>query len=91
MKPVLIGDAIALARVLYLVDEPERVALIQQIFSEAAEAADFAQHRQRTHPRFGNGSVMAACANHAQVSEPTLENKRFCACLRVVFAALADR
>lgn len=90
MKPVGMGDAIALARALRAAPEADWPALIARILAEAEAAADFAKAHRRTHPFFGNGSVMAACAGHPQVPEPWLSDRVYCRCLGAVFRHLAQ-
>lgn len=89
MKPVLMSDAIALARVLRAAPEERREKLIREIFTYAEEAFAFSQRHGRTHPIYGNGSAMAASATFPQVAEPTLEDRMFCRCLMQIFDYLS--
>ncbi|MEL6510881.1 MAG: hypothetical protein AAGK28_09870 [Pseudomonadota bacterium] len=90
MKPLLMGDVIALARAMRAAPEAQRAALIAQVFEDARTAADFARHMRKTHPRLGNGSVMAASAGYPQVPEPWLTDRDYCRCLRDIFDVLCD-
>ncbi len=90
MKPVLMGDVIALARVLRAAPEADRAPLIARVFDDARRAARFAQEARCTHPDLGNGSVMAASAGYAQVPEPWLADRAYCRCLRDIFDYLSE-
>lgn len=89
MRPVLHGDAMAVARVLRNLPETVRGAKLKQLIA-LAEMAD--AHRQKTglaHPLWGNGSLMGVVQRAVRGSEPPLEDREYCQCLALVFEQLA--
>lgn len=90
MKPVLMSDVTALARALRAAPESSRASLISTVFKQAQDAATFVQTHGRTHPKFGNGTIMAASATHPQVPEPWLTDRVYCRCLMQILAYLSE-
>ncbi len=91
MRPVMHGDLVAAARVLFGAEPQQRDRVLRALF-RAAETAD--RHRiatGRMHPDHGDGSLMAAALSQRPPPEPTLENSAYCACLAAVLTALAAR
>jgi hypothetical protein len=91
MRPPLLGDVVAAARALRAVAGPERGVLLARLMARAAEADGHARRVGRNHPRFGDGSLMAAALAHRVVREPGLEDADYCLCLVLVLSAIAAR
>lgn len=88
MRPVMMGDVIAAARVLCAARVGDRAALMRRLL-RAASLAD--RHRRRTgraHPAFGNGSLMAVARRRSSPAEPPLHDPAYLDCLCIVLAAL---
>ncbi|MEX0287434.1 MAG: hypothetical protein AB3N23_22740 [Paracoccaceae bacterium] len=91
MRPVLHGDVSAAARVLLRVPHAAREALCRQMLDEAQLADDYAQKHGRTHPRYGNGSLMGAARKRALAPEPSFDNRDYCRCMALVLLIVATR
>lgn len=91
MRPILIGDVVALARVLLARPDDDWA----QCLSRALRLAEFADvYRQRTgqsHPVFGNGTLMAVAAGFCREPEPAQVQGRYLAALLAVVAAVRER
>ena len=84
MRPLLIGDLIAVARVLLATEEARWPAVVDRLLREA-ELAD--RHRMatgRAHVAFGNGSLMAATGQHIRPPEPLASDRRYLRALACV-------
>jgi hypothetical protein len=91
MRPVLLGDVVTAARALLKVapsDRPRRLALL---LSAADTAERHGRRAGRSHPRHGDGSLMAAALAYGASPEPSLEDADYCRCLVLVLFALAAR
>ena len=88
MKPVLIGEVVALARVLRARPEPERRALVERVVFEARAADRHMRLHHCAHPRFGNGTVAAAASRRPLAQEGFANDPEFCACLRCALEAV---
>ena len=84
MRPVLMGDVVAAARVLMAVPPAARARLMAAMLAEA-EAAEACG---RAHPDWGNGSLMAVAMARARVAEPALSDPAYRDCLVAVLEAL---
>ena len=89
MRAPLLGDVVAAARALRAVDEKDREALLGRLFEEASAAERHGRETGRNHPRFGDGSLMAAALAHPGVREPGLDDGDYCRCLAFVLTTLA--
>jgi hypothetical protein len=91
MRPVLHGDLVAAARVLLDLPVDQRPFRMQQLI-DAADLGDRYRRRfGRPHPRFGNGSLMAAAAAWPMRTEPPLDSSDYLDCLGRVIEALLAR
>ena len=91
MRPVLLSDVTAAARALIGVPEDRRVAFCRRILAEAEAADRFARRLGRPHPRWGNGTVLAAARAHPLMPEPTCDDPAYCRALVTVLSALDAR
>lgn len=91
MRAPLLGDVVAAARSLGAVPADERDALLGRLVASADAAARHWRRTGRSHPRHGDGSLMAAALAHGGVSEPSLEDRDYCLCLARVLTELAGR
>ena len=91
MRAVLHGDLVALARVLLAAPAQARAGLCRSVIAEARVAAAVVRRLRRPHPRWGDGSVMAACAAHPARREPFASDAEYLDCLGLVIATLARR
>lgn len=90
MRPVMIGDLLAAARTLMPVSPADRRLACDQMISQTIAADKFRKRLGRTHPTWGDGSLMARAlldpaARHA-ISDT--RNPDFRACLQTVIACL---
>lgn len=91
MRPVLHGDLVAAARVLLGLPAEERPARMRQLL-DAADLGDRYRRRfGRPHPRFGNGSLMAAASAWPMPIEPGLDSREYLDCLGCAIEALLAR
>jgi hypothetical protein len=72
MRPVLIGDVIAVARVLFVLREADWTSCVDRLISQAKTADRYRRRLGKPHPAWGNGSLMAATA-----AEPKAEAEPF--------------
>ncbi|MFA3917856.1 DUF7742 family protein [Ruegeria hyattellae] len=88
MLPVLHGDVSNAARALLTVAPGARRWVGARLVAEAAEAAAHVARTGRLHPRFGNGSLMAAARKRRLADEPGFDDPDYCACLIEVLRAV---
>lgn len=87
-RPVLHGDVIAAARALRAQPAARRGALCRRMLEEAGAAAAHVAATGRLHPRWGNGTLMAAARRRAMAPEPNFDDPEWCACFVTVLRAL---
>jgi hypothetical protein len=90
MRPVLIGELVALARVLRAVAPACRMALARRVLTEARAADRHRRLRHKAHARFGDGTLMSAAMGYRQADESFASDPEFCHCLQVALAAIAE-
>lgn len=88
MRPVMHGDVIAAARVLYARPEDDRADQIERLLIQARRADRYRRETGRIHPFWGDGSLMSAALALTPPPEPALADEEYCACLAQVFEAL---
>jgi hypothetical protein len=91
MRPVLLGDVVSAARVLLAVAPADRPRRLEALMSAADTAEHHWQWAGRSHPRYGDGSLMTAALASGTVQEPSLDDADYCRCLVLVLSALAAR
>ncbi|MEQ3625332.1 MAG: hypothetical protein ABNH26_10405 [Celeribacter sp.] len=87
MRSVLIGDLLAAAQVLAAVPERARAGRLDCLLRGAALAERHRQRTGRAHPRYGDGSLMAAAMKAPRVPG-TVRDAEFRRCLGMVLAGL---
>lgn len=88
MRPVLHSDVVAAARVLLLLPQQDRQAVMRQMLEQASNADLHHKRLKRGHPVWGNGSLMAAAMIRDLAPEPFLDDAEYCRCFMVVFEEL---
>lgn len=88
MLPVLHGDLGCAARAVFAVPEDQRERFCRQLIAEAEAADQFFRQFGKIHPRWGNGSLMAAARAHPMVAEPTFDNTDYAECFGLVLKTL---
>ena len=91
MRPVLVGDLIAAARVLRAEPAAARDGCIARLIAEADLADRSRKRLGRPHAVYGNGSLMAAALRRRPAPEPFLSDLAYLDALGRVIAALAAR
>ena len=91
MRPVMHGDVVAAARVLYGETEEARAGIIDRLITQARRADRYRKEMGQVHPFWGDGSLMAASLAMDPPPEPRLADEDYCACLAQVFEALISR
>ena len=91
MRPILIGDLIAAARVVVLLPDPDRAAEVSRLLAEARVADRFRRRCGRSHPVWGNGSLMAAASAHPRAREALSRDPDFLRALRHVIDGVLSR
>lgn len=91
MRPVLHGDVSCAARALYAAAPGRRAVLCARMIAEAEEADRYRARHGRLHPRWGNGSLMAAARRYPLADEPGFDDPDYCRCFMQVLAMLARR
>ncbi|MEX5729273.1 hypothetical protein Ga0609869_002626 [Rhodovulum iodosum] len=90
MRPVLHGDAVAAALALMPLPEAARAGAITAMLARAGAADAYRKRFGRSHPRWGDGSLMALARGRPLPPEPALDDAGYCRCLSLVFAAIAE-
>ena len=88
MRPVLIGDIIAAARVLIVVPRDDWDHTVAQLLGQARTADRYRRRFGRAHPAWGNGSVMAAASTWPRGRERFLSDATYLDALRAVIDGL---
>lgn len=88
MRPVLHGDVVAAARVLYVLPEALRLAELKRLIRKARWADAFRRQSGKVHPVWGDGSLMTAALAAVPPPEPPLDDADYCGCLAMVFEGL---
>ncbi len=91
MRSVLLGDIVALARVLLVVPQGDRRELAQRTIAEAHIAHRIFKRFKRPHVHWGNGSLMARANALPQEREPFSSDPDYLSALREVIGALIER
>ena len=90
LRAPLFCDVICAARALLAVAPDARAGRMISLFEEARVAARHVEVTGRGHPRWGDGSLMAAALSGAIEREPGLSNRDYCLCLAMVLSHLAS-
>ena len=85
------GDALAAARALYGLPDRLHAWALARMLAEARAAEAHARASGRMHPRWGDGSLMAAALRRRCVREPLLSDRRWCRCVAFVYRFLAEQ
>jgi hypothetical protein len=88
MRPVLHGDIVAVARVLYARPAGERGLVLKRLIQAADWADGFRRATGRMHPVWGDGSLMTVALAAKPPPEPRLDDVEYCGCMAMVFEAL---
>lgn len=89
MRPVLIGDVIAVARVLVVLPEEQWSGCVDLLLWRAKVADRYRQRLGKPHPTWGNGSLMATTgAEPKALTEPFLSDLRWVRALSCVLDRL---
>ncbi len=86
---MLIGDVIAVARVLFVLPERDWTSCVDRLIWQAKVADRYRRRLGRPHPAWGNGSLLAAtCAEPKAEAEPFLSDLRWLRALSCVLDRL---
>ncbi len=91
MRPVLHGDVSCAARALYAAAPGRRAALCRLLLRQAELADRHRRSHGRLHPRWGNGSLMAAARKHPMADEPGFDDAVYRRCFIMILEALGAR
>ncbi|SNT38816.1 hypothetical protein SAMN04488078_11292 [Antarctobacter heliothermus] len=88
MKPVLPGDVSAVARMLLTVPPHARPERADQLIDEARAADAHCRRTGRAHPRWGDGTLMAAAHGHPMGQEVCFDDPDYLDCQLAILHAL---
>jgi hypothetical protein len=89
MRPVLIGDVIAVARVVVVLPEEQWSSRVDQLLWRAKVADLYRKRLGKPHPVWGNGSLMAAIGAEPKApAEPFLSDPQWLRALSCVLERL---
>lgn len=88
MRQILLGDIVSVARVALARPRSDRDQAIVTLLDQAHIAHKVIKRTGRAHRRWGNGSLMAACANWPKVPEPFAGDPEYLEVLRRTLALL---
>lgn len=91
MRPVLLSDVTAAARVLLGVAAARRIACCERMIREADHADRYVRRSGRLHPDWGNGTLLAAARTRPLQAEPGFDDLVYCECFEIVLHALRRR
>lgn len=84
------GDVVAAARAVYALPSRDRLGALNRLVRAATWANRFRKVHRRTHPYWGDGSLMAAALAEDPPPEPRLDDPEYCQCLALVLTRLAE-
>jgi serine O-acetyltransferase len=90
MRPILIGDVIAAARVLLARQEADWPECIARMLKQAVLAERYRDRFGRLHPLWGDGSLMAVAGTQVRAREPFLSDLRYRRALQCVLSAISS-
>lgn len=88
MRPLLHGDLTSAARHLLRLPAAERPAVCAQLIAQADAADRYRKRFGRAHPRWGNGTLMAAARTVSLPAEPPLHHAEYAYCLILVLCTV---
>ena len=88
MRPVLHSDLIFAARALLESPADVRASAADRLLARADAADRYRRRKGRSHPDWGNGTLMALAAKTALPPTPDLRDPEFAACLGAMLVAL---
>lgn len=91
MRTILLGDIVAAARVVLALSPTQHVEVIDSMLSEADVAHRYFKRFSRSHPQWGNGSLMGRAALLPQAREPFATAPDYLVALRAVIDGLLRR
>ena len=91
MRPVLLQDVLAVARVLTVMPRCARQVHCRVVFERAQAADRFRSRFGKEHPEYGTGTLTAVVEGQAQDARAQLSNPEFLHSLRVVLRELAKK
>lgn len=89
VRALLHGDVSNAARALLAAAPAARPGLALRMIREAEAADRHVRRTGRLHPRWGNGSLMAAARRRRLADEPGFDDRDYCRCFAMVLVALA--
>ena len=90
MRAISLFELALLARVLSPAPAAKRRQIAKRILSEVGIAANHLLENGRSHPEFGDGSLMSRCPTLSPRAEPFADDEAFLASLIVSCKALFD-
>lgn len=88
MRPIQHGDLSTAARALLTVPAPDRAGVMDLMLQQAEAADRYRKKLGKTHPRWGNGTLMAVALAQPIPNEPRLDDLNYLQCQRDVLTAL---
>lgn len=86
--PLLHGDISNAACALLMVAPDMRRRICAQMVADASQAVEHVRRTGRLHPRYGNGSLMAAARARGIADEPGFNDPDYCSCVIEVLKAV---
>lgn len=91
MRPVLHSDVTSAARAVMAVPKQARVRFCARLLQQADWADQFTRRLGKPHPRWGNGTLLAAAKAHVLRPESTFDDPEYSAAFQIVLAQLVAR
>lgn len=88
MRRVLYSDVSAAARALLATPPSFRAQVCLEMIREAECADRFVRRLGKLHPKWGNGTLLAAARQRQLEREPSFDDAEYCACFQHVLSAL---
>src|SRR5690606_36262901 len=88
MRPVTVTDLCAAARVLLALPDAQRTAGMAALIARAETADRHRQDTGRTHPAYGNGTLLSAALAHPSADPAAPGAPEYLACLALATEAM---
>lgn len=88
MRRVLWSDVTTAARAVLAAEPASREVFSAALVAQASHADKYTRRLRYDHPRWGNGTLLAAARKHSLAAERSFDDPEYAMCCRMIMAAL---